>query len=343
MKKLCIFTLYSEKGASSQYRIYIFKEELEKNFDVQWFHFWNDYYVTKYMHNKKKYIFQIALQYLYATIKRWYQITFIAPKSDVVFFQKSIIPKMKRTFLKKLKKKHIRIIFDVDDAIYLNPRDNSNEIARNANVVICGNGTLKKHYEQFNNNCIVLPTIENTLKYQPYWQDTFTKKNIGWIGSKTTIKNLELIVEPINHIVEKHPEVNFYIISNDALDYTQRIKNSTLIIWDKDKYISDLSKITVGIMPLEDNIYNQGKCGFKLVQYLNMKKPVVASNVGVNSSIVDKRGIIANTKEEWEQALEKLLYDKDVYEKCVNNIEDEFFDTYHYGNVSKKLIKILNE
>ena len=48
-KKLCVFTLYSEKGASSQYRTYIFKKELEKLYDVRWYSFWNDNYVTKYM------------------------------------------------------------------------------------------------------------------------------------------------------------------------------------------------------------------------------------------------------------------------------------------------------
>lgn len=57
MKNLCIFTLYTETGASSKYRAYIFQEELEKNFNVQWFPFWNDTYITKYMHNKKKYFF----------------------------------------------------------------------------------------------------------------------------------------------------------------------------------------------------------------------------------------------------------------------------------------------
>ena len=60
MKKLCVFTLYAEKGGSSQYRAYIFRKELEKHFNVvNWSYFWNNNYATKYMHNKKKYIFQM--------------------------------------------------------------------------------------------------------------------------------------------------------------------------------------------------------------------------------------------------------------------------------------------
>ena len=34
MKKLCVFTLYDEKGASSRYRILMYKTELEKHFET---------------------------------------------------------------------------------------------------------------------------------------------------------------------------------------------------------------------------------------------------------------------------------------------------------------------
>lgn len=135
--------------------------------------------------------------------------------------------------------------------------------------------------------------------------------------------------------------MHFYIISNDALNYPQRIQNTTLIPWDKDTYISEISKFTVGIMPLIDNDYNRGKCGFKLIQYLNMKKPVIATGIGANINIVNKNGLLANTAEEWECALEKLLYDKTTYDECVKQIENNFFKVYHFENVSRKLIKIL--
>ena len=95
VKKLCVFTLYTEIGASSQYRAYAFRKELEKHFVVQWFPFWNDSCITKYMHNKKKYLFPLAFFYLCAVIKRVYQMLYIAPKSDVVFIQKACIPKIK--------------------------------------------------------------------------------------------------------------------------------------------------------------------------------------------------------------------------------------------------------
>ena len=343
MKKLFVFTLYGEKGGSSQYRAYIFKDILKQYFDVCWSNFWNDQYATKYMHNRKKYILQIMFQFLKATVKRWFQLYFLAPKADVIFIQKACIPKIKSTFLEKVKAKGKRIVFDIDDATYLFPKDNTDAIAKLSDVVICGNNTLKEHFESLGCNCVVLPTVEKTPRFEPYWKDTYEQKIIGWIGSASSVHNLEIVVEPINIFVEKHPTVQFNIICNDDQGYVQRIKNSKLIVWDKDKYIEDLADFSIGIMPLEDTDFNRGKCGFKLIQYLNMRKPVVGSDVGVNGEIVNGNGIVANSTVEWIEALEELLFNRDHYDGCVNHIDRVFFDTYHFSKVSKELVQILND
>lgn len=341
MKKICIFTLYTEVGASSYYRAYIFKDELEKDYQVKWCNFWGERYSSVYMHNKKKYFFVIMLLYFFAIIKRVYQLMYIAPKYDTIFIQKACIPKCSKLFLNRIIKNNRRIIYDVDDAVYLDNKDYSNDIAKKADIVICGNENLKKHYYKYNNNIVIIPTVENTNLYKKWWKDTFSEKVIGWIGSKTTVVNFEIIVDAINKIVARHPEVTVHIISNSALDYDNRINNCKLIPWHKEKYVEELSKITIGIMPLIDNPYNHGKCGFKLIQYLNMKKPVVASNIGVNNGIVGNCGITVSSIDDWENALETLLFDEKFYEKCVQNINKSFFPQYAFESVYNDIKKVL--
>lgn len=342
MKKLCVFTLYPELGASSMYRIFLYKDGLQSKFNVKWFPFWNEAYVKKYMYNKKRYFFLIAFFYLIALVKRLYQLLFIASKSDVCFFQKACIPKFCYNNLPSLKKKGIRIIFDVDDAIYLEKRDFSNKIAELSDVVVCGNESLCRYYKTYNKNVMILPTVECTYLYQQYWKNTYENKTIGWIGSLSTIDNLDLIVKPINNIIEKYPKVNFLIISNSTLDYDKKIKNCRFVEWNRNSYMSELSNITIGIMPLKNNEGNRGKCGFKLIQYLNMKKPVVGSNVGVNSKIIGNCGFSVESENEWENALEMLLFNSKEYSKCMNNIEKEFFPNYSYESVLKKLINVID-
>lgn len=341
-KKLVVLTKYDENGASSRYRILMFRDELDKQFDTRYYCFWSKRFVTKYLFNKRKYILLIVFQYIVSAVKRWFQLNFIVPKADILFIQKDLIPKCNRLFLKRALRSNVRIIFDQDDAMYTLHGDISDDIARVSDAIICGNESLAEHYYKLNKNITILPTVEDYRKYEPFIRDTFNNKIIGWIGTKTTINNLEMIVEPINNFIKRHPEVQFLIISNTALDYTEKIINCRFIKWDRNKYIEDLSNISVGIMPLFDNAGNRGKCGFKLIQYLTLEKPVIGSDVGVNGKIIEGNGIVVNSETGWENALENLLYNSDRYHTCVSNIESNFMKKYNYYVVLDKLLSVLD-
>jgi glycosyltransferase involved in cell wall biosynthesis len=321
----------------------MYKEKLEKSFNISIFHFWSNKYITKYTFNKKKYLVPIVLEYIANILKRLWQLYVTAPRCDIIFVQKGIIPGINRTFLTHLRKQKKRIVFDVDDAIYLKKGDNSDSIASQSSVIICGNEELASHYKEINSNCVILPTIEDTRKFRSYWSDTFDNKILGWIGSGVTLENLDLIVDAINSIVELHPEVQFHIISNDPGDYLERIRGSKFIKWQLDSYMSELSRFTVGLMPLKDIPINYGKCGFKLVQCLSMKKPVIATDLGVNSQIVGRAGMLADSREEWVEAFEELLFHKEAYDECVRNIEDSFLKEYNFDSIASRLIDIIND
>ena len=62
-------------------------------------------------------------------------------------------------------------------------------------------------------------------------------------------------------------------------------------------------------MPLEDDEWSRFKCGLKLLQYMALGIPAVASPVGVNADIIEQgqNGFCASTEEEWYESLEQLL------------------------------------
>jgi glycosyltransferase involved in cell wall biosynthesis len=60
--------------------------------------------------------------------------------------------------------------------------------------------------------------------------------------------------------------------------------------WSEAKETSLLHRMHVGIMPLPDGNCEYGKSGYKLVQFMAVSRPVVASPVGVNCDVV-KEGV----------------------------------------------------
>ena len=343
MKKILVFSLYCKEGASSNFRILMYVNDFKKKYDVDVYSFWNKKYVEIFMINKSKYRVKIFCQFLFNTIKRIIKLVFFAPKYDIIIIQKSIIPKIPLFFLNYLKKQKCAIIFDVDDAVYLEKRDYSTLIASASDVVIVGNKSLENEYLKYNNNVFIFPTVDYSPMYKEYISDTYANKCIGWIGSKSTLSNLEIIVPAINEVIERHPEVRFKYIANEAAEYEHKIKNSRFVKWSSETYIQEMSEFTIGIMPLFDTPYNRGKCGFKLVQYLNLNKPVIASDVGVNCSIVGHCGLIVDTQTSWGEALENLLFNEHFYNECLKNISNEFQKKYSYEIVLEKWINLLEK
>jgi glycosyltransferase involved in cell wall biosynthesis len=62
-------------------------------------------------------------------------------------------------------------------------------------------------------------------------------------------------------------------------------------------------------MPLPDDEWAKGKCGFKGLQYMGMELPAVMSPVGVNVEIIrhGENGYLAANEEEWEAILSELI------------------------------------
>src|SRR5690606_12277585 len=91
------------------------------------------------------------------------------------------------------------------------------------------------------------------------------------------------------------------------------LQNAVFRRWRKETEISDLAMIDIGIMPLPDDPWTQGKCGCKALQYMALKIPAVISPVGVNSEMVQHgvEGYLCTTLEEWSMHLEDLILNPD--------------------------------
>lgn len=251
-----------------------------------------------------------------------------ARKADFVFIHREAAPLGPPIFewllTKVLRKK---IIYDFDDAIWLPNISAINRIAakfkwhhkvgsicRWSYKVSCGNQYLCGYAARFNRSVVLNPTTIDTerLHNQLKDQDTPVAERrppvIGWTGSHSTMHFLDEIVPVLRRLAEKYT-FKTVIIANQPPVF--QLKNLEFIQWCAATEIKDLLQINVGMMPLTDDPWAKGKCGFKALQYLALGIPAVVSPVGVNTEIVASgiNGYLCENEEDWYRALETLITD----------------------------------
>jgi len=96
-------------------------------------------------------------------------------------------------------------------------------------------------------------------------------------------------------------------------------------------------------MPLPDEPWTLGKCGYKLIQYMACGKPVIASAVGANIEIIDhgKNGFLVESEKEWVKALTVLSEDKELRIKMGRHGRKKVEANYCLQVTASKLITLL--
>lgn len=179
---------------------------------------------------------------------------------------------------------------------------------KRVDFVIAGNQFLKSEILPYNPNVAIIPTSIDLSRYrlkEYFHQEKPT--TIGWLGSSSTLKYLKPLVPTLEKIFKEYPNIRLKIVCDDFLDslHMPIIKKK----WSSDEEEAELKSFDIGVMPLSNDLWSQGKCGLKILQYYGVGVPVVCTPVGVNRDIVEDgfNGFWAGNEEEWEDRLLKLI------------------------------------
>jgi glycosyltransferase involved in cell wall biosynthesis len=240
----------------------------------------------------------------------------LARSQDVLYVQKRVFPE---AVLKLVRRINPHIIYDLDDAVYLRPalQPRVDAILRAARIVIAGNEYLAAYARGFNEQVVVIPSVVDTGLYLPPVGDRHPGDDrviIGWIGSDPNRGDLSPMRQVFDWLDGRYSDrAVLRIVSNCPLEMETGLRQE-FIPWTLASSRAELQQFDIGIMPLEDNKWNRGKCGFKLIQYMAVGAASVASPVGVNQEIVinAKTGYLAATVNEWQQRIASLIEDIQV-------------------------------
>ncbi|MFA0031226.1 glycosyltransferase family 4 protein [Vibrio sp. 10N.261.49.A12] len=319
--KLLLLSKYSRMGASSRLRTMQYIKFLEKSgFDIEQQALFNDDYLTR-VYTKEKIPKKLLLRCFLLRLVTLFRLY----KYDVVWIEYELIPYFPPWFERLLKLIGVKFVVDYDDAIFHNYDLSSNSLIRTllgdkidrvmeyATAVVVGNDYLADRARVAGAKSIVtIPTVIDLRRYPKmpvYKNDNLV---IGWIGSPATQNYIVRFNSVFSELSKKHDfTLRLVGASKDIVEHLIDI-NVEVLSWKEDSEVDYIRSFDIGIMPLNDGPWEKGKCGYKLIQYMACSVPVVASPVGINSTIVadNNCGLLANTHSQFVSSLDNLLRDE---------------------------------
>jgi glycosyltransferase involved in cell wall biosynthesis len=319
--KVTYFTKYSAAGPSSRYRSYQYFPALEASeLNVEVKPLLNDLYLSQKFSSGRVDLWQV----LSAFCKRIWGVLSL-PSGSIVVIEYELLPWFPAVLERWLVWRGCRYLVDFDDAIFHQYDTHSSLwvrallgrkialVMRLAQTVVAGNAYLAAYAHASGAKRVeVIPTVIDLRRYPlrtlPSGQRPVI---IGWIGSPSTSRYLLQVASALAQVCADG-QAKVCLVGAASIDLpgvpVERIT------WNESTEIAALQSFDVGIMPLPDEPWARGKCGFKLIQYMACGLPVVASPVGINTEIVEDggNGYLASTTEEWVIAIKRLCCDAEL-------------------------------
>ena len=225
------------------------------------------------------------------------------------------------------------LVFDFDDSIMFKDGGRSSmtrsgrfsRMIRGADLVLAGNEYLRDAARKYSKAVHVLPTVLDCDTYVPSPDgDPEGSLRIGWIGSRSTLpyllERLPQITVAASRLRERGIRAELEVVCDEHEGLAEEVDGLVVhrTVWSEAVELPALHRFDLGLMPLPDDPWTRGKCGFKLLQYLATGTAAVADPVGVNatilapgrgapeSGIAEVGGVLAGTPEEWIEALVEL-------------------------------------
>jgi hypothetical protein len=301
--RVLFVTRYDERGASSRCRVYQYLPHLNA-----------------------RGIESEVVSWMPSAAELWQR----AGEAEAVFLQKRV-PTLAQLFL--LRKRTPRLFFDFDDAIWLCRRRGGAvgpaglrtrlrlpATLRLADVVVAGNTYLAAYARRWNPRVVVLPTPVDVDYYTMGCAASRGAKSpaavrakghgavcLGWVGDRSNLCYLRRLEPVLARLTCQYAELSLRVICSEP--YASDAIPVENVRWSLADEVANLQGIDIGLMPLDDDPWTRGKCGYKALQYMAAGVPAVCSPVGMNAEIVTdgENGLLAEGPDAWERQLSRLI------------------------------------
>lgn len=322
MINVLVLTRYDQLGASSRVRFLQFLPELKSRglaFEVR--PFLDDDYIRALYGGKPIRVSTILAAYL-ARLKAVLR----HGHFDLIWIEKEVLPWLPSAVELALVRGTPYVV-DLDDA-WFHRYDRSpwaivrrlmgskiDDVMRNAAAVVVGNEYIAERARRAGAVRVeIIPSVVNLQRYpeepsEPMPVQPDRPIVIGWIGTPITVPYLNK-VETVFRSIPTRRSIELRVVGALAPASFAGLPVRS-IPWTEADEIAQIRAFDIGIMPLDDTPWEQGKCAYKILQLMAAGRPVVASDVGANRVVVERgvSGLLASTAADWDSALTTLIDD----------------------------------
>jgi glycosyltransferase involved in cell wall biosynthesis len=308
-----LLTRYGRIGASSRLRFLQYLAGLDEyDIDVHPAPFLDDVYLRELYGGRRPSVGRVFNFYS----ERLRQIV-KARDYDVVWIEKEVLPWVPH-WVGTTALGSLPLVVDFDDAWHLRYSASVNplvrwalgtkleRIAQRADFVVVANRYLQRWAKEAGaRNVSCIPTVVDLRRYPEGALPPPKPFTIGWIGTPETAPYLDTIKGALTRVLAKEDTRLLLVGAEQSFLPLPNVESRP---WSEARETNLLSRMHVGIMPLPQGAWEYGKSGYKLVQYMAARRPVVASPVGVNCDVVMEgvNGFFARTEDEWVETLEQF-------------------------------------
>lgn len=344
MTNVLLLTRYDRLGASSRVRFLQFLPALEQQgftFDVQ--PLLDNAYVRSLYGGPP-----VGAGNLLRSYGRRFRALARRMRYDLIWLEKEALPWLP-TWMEIARLQGLPYVVDYDDAWFHRYENHWSSpllghkidaVMRVAHTVVAGNDYLARRARQAGARHVeIVPTAIDLARYRdPPVTPASEGVTVGWIGIPLNAHYLTIVAPALRavdsitlHVVGAPVPPEFNGTSAESFS------------WSEDTEIARIAAFDIGIMPLHDTPWERGKCAYKLLQVMAAGKPVIASPVGANVQVVRHgvNGFLANTTEEWTNALRTLAADPALRERMGAEARRTVDDHYSAAAIAPRLAAIL--
>jgi glycosyltransferase involved in cell wall biosynthesis len=349
--RILAFTRYDRNGASSRVRFLQYSPHLERmGAQVTVQSLLPPEHLTRLYEGKSNAPVIVAT----AMAQRFYHII-RETHVDIIWLQRELLP-FAPYLLEKALLGTRKLVIDFDDAHHLYYNNLPSWLGRavygskienlmqRADAVIAGNRTLAKYARTAGATNVHL--IHSSVDVQRF---KIPKNNmpydfqIGWIGTPVTAnQSLPLVREPlIKFLSDFQAKCVLIGVGKDQFPEIPADR----VTWSETAEEDILPRLSVGLCPLSDTPWNQGKSGYKIIQYMASGKPVLVSPVGIAEEMIEHEvtGFHCTTGNDWLSYLVRLYQNTDLRAAMGNRALAEAEARYDTTPAAVALYKIFED